>query len=603
MNSSDLIESRPARELTRRGFLRVAGGITSGALALPLLLDACGGTAAPAASTSAGGAPASTGATGSSSAASSGSAAPSTASLYPTYSPLTGGPKPDFPAAGPLYENGYINYPLHPFDAFAGAPAPGKGSTITAYTVNYFPPPTPYAQNGAWKQVNKELNANVQFQIATAADYATRLATIMAGNDLPDIVWFATAPGAASALGASPDLPKFIELTAEDLTPYLSGDNAKNYPMIAALPTNAWKNAGAAFNGKLYLIPRSLYAPGFIFLKNSEAWTKAVGADYVPKSSDDFLRVMKALNDPKAGFYATGSAQGGALGVTYYSSLFGAPNDWRLESDGKLTKNYETPEFKESVGFLQQVWKAGLFHPQTLQYNNGVVARSGFTSGKWAIWLDGFQGAWEDVWRQALHNSSKPFNPLLIPPFAAHAGGKAQFFLGPSQLGAAMFKKASPDRIKEELAVFNWLCAPFGSQQAMLLEYGQAGIDYKVDAKGNPLPTAKGNPDANYVPWKFLAQHHSTLYVPDIPNFAKTLSEAEHILLPIGVTDPIWGLVPGPTASAKGFVITKTFTDGLQDIMVGRRPLSDYDSLLKDWQNNGGNQIRQEYMAQLAKAK
>jgi putative aldouronate transport system substrate-binding protein len=40
--------------------------------------------------------------------------------------------------------------------------------------------------------------------------------------------------------------------------------------------------------------------------------------------------------------------------------------------------------------------------------------------------------------------------------------------------------------------------------------------------------------------------------------------------------------------------LNQAFTDGAGDIVLGRRPLSDYDQLLKDWQTNGGNQIRTE---------
>ncbi|MDE3077361.1 MAG: hypothetical protein KGJ86_18240, partial [Chloroflexota bacterium] len=220
----------------------------------------------------------------------------------------------------------------------------------------------------------------------------------------------------------------------------------------------------------------------------------------------------------------------------------------------------------------------------------------------WAIWLDGFAGAWSDPWRRG-RQQQPPFDVHMIPPFAAHAGGKVGFNLNPGNLGALMLKKASPDRLKEELAVINWLCAPFGSKEMMLLEYGVEGPDYKMDAKGNPVLSDKSNPDANYVPWKFTAQHHSVLYLPDIPDFAKTLSDAEKVLIPIGVSNPTWGLIPGPTLDTKGAVLTQTTNSGIQDVLVGRRPLSDYDQIVNEWRKNGGDQIRKEFTDQLAAKK
>ena len=102
--------------------------------------------------------------------------------------PSTGGPKPDFPAPGPLYQDGFSTYPKNPVKALPATP-PGLGSKVMCYTNNSAPaPPTPFEQNQAWQTVNKELNADVQFTIIAQADYTTKLATVMAGSDLPDVM-------------------------------------------------------------------------------------------------------------------------------------------------------------------------------------------------------------------------------------------------------------------------------------------------------------------------------------------------------------------------------------------------------------------------------
>src|SRR5690242_357117 len=214
------------RSATRRGFIAtVAGGV-----ALPLLA-ACQ-PAAPAAPTVAAG------------------AKPSSGSVYPSFIASSGGPKPDFPAAGPQYQDGFINYPKNPVKALPATP-PGLGSKVLCYSNNSAPaPPTPLDQNQAWQTVNKELNAEVSFTIIAQADYTTKLQTVMAGNDLPDIMLI---PGAGPS-GASQvqNLTQFLQAQAADLTPFLAGDAAKDYPNLAALPTYSWKNSGCARNGKLW---------------------------------------------------------------------------------------------------------------------------------------------------------------------------------------------------------------------------------------------------------------------------------------------------------------------------------------------------------------
>jgi hypothetical protein len=86
-------ETGLANAVSRRGFFRLASGgaVAGSALAL---LSACSGLV-PTAPTS----------------VPSGSTSSSAASAYPNFFPVTSGPKPDFVAIGPQYQNGFINFP------------------------------------------------------------------------------------------------------------------------------------------------------------------------------------------------------------------------------------------------------------------------------------------------------------------------------------------------------------------------------------------------------------------------------------------------------------------------------------------------------------
>jgi putative aldouronate transport system substrate-binding protein len=127
-------------------------------------------------------------------------------------------------------------------------------------------------------------------------------------------------------------------------------------------------------------------------------------------------------------------------------------------------------------------------------------------------------------------------------------------------LGATGLKSAGPDRVKELPRILNYLAAPFGSEEDLLLTSGIKDIDYRLDDRGNPVLTDRGNMDANYVPWKYVVQHPHVIYVPDIPNYAKTLSEAEQFLIPAGVSDPTLGYY-SPTSSSKGPVLNQAVGD------------------------------------------
>ena len=101
--------------------------------------------------------------------------------------------------------------------------------------------------NALWQAVNKELGVNLNISVQPQADYGTvKLPTIIAGNDLPDILYIATN-------AIIPQLPAFLKAKMADLTPYLSGDAIKEYPNLANFPTPAWRQV--VFNNAIYGVP------------------------------------------------------------------------------------------------------------------------------------------------------------------------------------------------------------------------------------------------------------------------------------------------------------------------------------------------------------
>jgi putative aldouronate transport system substrate-binding protein len=103
------------------------------------------------------------------------------------------------------------------------------------------------------------------------------------------------------------------------------------------------------------------------------------------------------------------------------------------------------------------------------------------------------------------------------------------------------------------------------------------------------------------VPWKYTAQHPFVFFSPDLPDYAKVMAETEQMMMPSAVSDPTFGQISA-TSFTKGFTLAKQLNEGLVDIVVGRRQMSEYEQLVKDWQTNGGEQIRKEYSESIAAA-
>jgi putative aldouronate transport system substrate-binding protein len=570
--------------LSRRSFIRFTA---AGAL---LLSAACGQgqTSSSGSGANAGTAPAGAG----------GSAAKS--NPYPTYIPVANGPKPDYHTDDPRYDDGYDNYPANPIKA-VGDP-PGTGGTVNVLNRAYFPPPTPFDQNPTWQEVNRQINAKMAINVVAGPDYQTKFVTTMAGDDLPDIMHI------YNGYALAPNLPAFFKAKCADLTPYLAGDAAKDYPYLAAIPSYSWKNSVSAIDGQLFLIPIQRHLPTFpsfggYFFVNTAIWNKEIGEGYIPKNADDLKRILIQLNRPQEGRFGIGNQSGagvasesGPFGLSTYAAMFGAPNNWKLDASGKLIRNRETPEYKAAVAYLRDLMAAGVFPDDVATLPQ---SRPQHAAGRFVMAVDGYGNSWIDLWRQG-KGFGNSFH--MLKPFPAADGGKPQAFLSHGFISMNVLKKASPDRIKELLRIMNFLAAPFGSQEDLLLSYGLKDQDYSLDANGNPVPSPEGIARASYVPWRYMAQHPWVNYQADLPGFAKAAYDAQQALMPIGVSDPTDGFYSA-TAWSKGQTADVHFQDGVVDIIMGRKQMSEYDDLVKAWQTEAGEQVRKEFTDSMAAAR
>jgi putative aldouronate transport system substrate-binding protein len=240
-----------------------------------------------------------------------------------------------------------------------------------------------------------------------------------------------------------------------------------------------------------------------------------------------------------------------------------------------------------------------VYWPDSIQSAGNV--RDDFAGTKFAISPEGQGNSYVDFWQRG--NKVTPQTHFgMLDLFPAQAGMKPGYFLGTGFVSMNVLKKNSPDKIKEILRIMNWLASPFGSQEDLLLSYGLENQDYTLDDQGNPKPTTDGTARAGYVPWRYIAQHPWAYYQADLQGFAKASYDAEHASIPYGVDDPTNGYY-SPLAYGKGVQADNTFWDGVRDIILSRRPMTDYDGLVTDWRTTAGDQIRKEYTDAMSAAK
>ena len=587
----------PSVGLDRRTFLRIAG---AAGLGLPALLAACGGTAAPpspaspassgAASTLASGVGAASAAVRASTPASAPASAAASAgakTIFPTHLPIPG-PAPDLPASDAGLVPGYLNFPKNLFKSVPTPP--GKGGPVTALTTSHKPPAAPLDQNAAWQELNKQLNAQINITRVLGNDYPAKIATMAAGNDVPDMfLWDSNQLLIDNML-------QFVETAYADLTPYLSGDNIKAYPNLATFRPSSWKTC--VFDDAIYGVPVTRIITNYIWFINQSRWD-AIGAGQ-PKDADDFKRILKELTRPQANQYGM-SPNPPAYGLQFTGkgdvpmlAMWGVPNNWSVDSAGKFTKDIETEAFNAALGYVRDLYSMGVFFPdQTGNSNDNLLA------GRANVLATGWGSYQTFLWDPGL-KLNPPVKVRTLHPFS-HDGGKPTWHQYELNVGITPIKKGSPDRIRELLGILNFLAAPFGSQEDLLLEFGVQGTDFNFDGNGNPILTTKGNADLNLEP-NYIAQRPQVLFDPNDAEFTKTAYADVQSLIPALVQDPSTGLYSATLLNKNGN-LTKNFSDGLADIVTGRSPLTKLTQLIADWRTGGGDAIRTELEKAYAAAK
>ncbi len=487
--------------------------------------------------------------------------------------------KPDFPGTDDGVDPGYASFPK---DLYKSLPEqPMKGGDVTGFVLTNATP-KPFDQNLIWQAVSKALGGNLKLMFIPQPDYAPKWAAMTAGSDLPDMMYNTQVP-------ILPNIPAFARSLCADLTSYLSGDGVKEYPNLANFASASWKVP--IKNGGIAGIPTVQPLTGPIMLVNQGLVDQAnVGP---LKTADDFKRLCKALSNAQNDRWAIGVTNdntSGPYSMWILQGMFRAPNNWRVESGGKLVKDIETEEYKAALGYLRDLVASGYVSPDlktNANLNNDVLSiKVAMRANSWPNYY-GFGG-------QAWVKSNITIR--AIPPLSADANSKPGHLLSFGAFGFSLMKKSSPDRIKELLRVLNYLAAPFGSEEYMLIHYGVPGTHYNLDSRGIPVLTDLGQADTAAFSQGvgYMARPPQVNFSLDEPGLGKVAHDDQGAFIAAGIADPTVGQSP-PTYEAKGAQLEQRIFDRVSDIAAGRSPMSDFDQLVKDWRAQGGESARGEY--------
>ncbi|GAA5039184.1 putative aldouronate transport system substrate-binding protein [Thermocatellispora tengchongensis] len=488
----------------------------------------------------------------------------------PSHLPYAG-VKPDLAPTTNGVDAGYLTYPADP--AAAITQPPGRGGTVTAMTLTYGAVPPAVGQNAYWQELNKRLGATLNLNIVPNADYANKLTTVVAGGDLPDMVFFFAAL-------KPPQFPALLRAKFQDLSEFLGGDAVKEYPFLANIPTPSWRNV--TFNGGIYGIPVPRGIVGTVMFVRDDL-IREKGLQRQPGSFEEFRELCKALTDTKRNRWALG--QPDTL-LPFLEQMSGAPNMWQVEN-GTFTHHYETEQAKQAISDMLTLFKDGVFHPDSIG-SDTVQVKQWLQGGSIAVNRDGF-AAWAS---NAPAGVTDPENYVgaILPP--GRDGGQGVHWAGGGALGLISLRKAGKERIAELLRICDWLAAPFGTAEHRFRKYGVQGVHH--EPSGSDLTLTELGKTEVTVPINYLTDSPQVLYTPGMPALTKTQHAFQQQLVALAVPDPSIGLF-SETLNSKLAQLDKHYTDTLRDIYAGRKPFSAWDEAVREWRSRGGDQIKAEF--------
>lgn len=609
------IEAEGRQRLSRRTILRASLGLAGVAF-----LAACGSSATtpttgstttqPTAST--GGTTAQPTATTASGAAATRTTAPTTGSTaVATRTSGTAGAGASGTATGsPTASGGRIKASMEGVpDAIIGVPSsfpksytgtPSKGGKVSVFTISYQSPPVARDQNKFWQELEKRLGCTWDPIITPQPSYGEKSAALLAGGNLPELYYL--NPGQ----NATPQYKAMDQGAFLDLTPYVTGDALKEYKNLATIPQGTWKNV--SFKGKIFGVPKPLQRNGNIGFYR-EDWAKKVGKG-APKSPDDVRALLQAFakNDPdgngQADTWGLGRYGGGWAGwddARASFNMFGVPFNWRVNPDGTLTNQIETPEFKQGLDFLRQLFADGSFHPDS----GGMTfaqAKTAFVGGKVGLHSEGFGNFITPKATGSTLYSLVQANPQatiagLFPSDTGGGKGVTRNTQGSFGFTAVPSSVKDQNRVKELLRILDYLAAPFGSEEYNFLNYGIEGVDSQKDpATGAFTLTDQGNAERGDL--VYVMAGLPVFYYPTAPGAAESAQKMATEIFKIGIDDPTWPLYSQTNVSKQAELDQFGF-DRVTAIVTGREQMSSLDQAIKDWKSRGGDQIRQEFQASL----
>lgn len=479
-------------------------------------------------------------------------------------------------------------------------------------------------ENNVWSRLIKE-KLNIDLKVVLSADistdaYKNQMNMLLASGDFPDIVRYDNRTFFNQAIEAG-----YIQPIGEVFDKYAS-DAVKQYAVDYA---DAF--AGATVNDELYAFPYmndNFHQAAYLWIRDD--WMENLNAQ-PPKTVDEMVELARrfTFEDPDGngvndtyGFALAGSPVQnnygtllglcGAFGVPGYSNT----GVFYRGDDGKVTFSYIQPGMKEALAVARQMYEEGLIDPEFMA-DNVATMEEDVTTGKIGMMYHMNWGTWHP-YNYSYFKDGVITRPYPIP---TQEGYEPKMGINSNQTGDLFMVSANCEHPEALIKILNLYeqVAISSSDPADFATYW-ANEQYRL------CPIYIGIPTENFAPIIHKALEAGT-------SEGLTGTALEYYNYVVGFEDGsladdtnaygTWGqmYLNGEGGSMKialdyqekGWLVTNLMASNqpeiwkqnsallgdmvdtyFVDIIVGNRPLDDFDEFVQAWLAAGGQQTLDE---------
>lgn len=339
-----------------------------------------------------------------------------------------------------------------------------------------------------WKGLQERTGVKLE---ATIVENDNAMALLIAGGELPDIIWW--RPNKYS--GGVPQMiaDKVLEpMTQEELDKW-APDLAALFASEDEMRRNTTTDAGEIFGFPLAYGDPSLQVSAGLICRAD--WLEKLDME-VPKTPEQFLDMLRAFKNemgaeaPMIGYPGDYKAVFGDNG--YVTSAFGLPTTKFYQEDGVVKYGYAQPEYKEVLKFVKTMYDEGLIPKDYMTTEGSVIKANMYDGVSGCMW--GAVGSGIGTYLKENAETNPEFDLVAIGPLVAKEGDRAMYG---SQTGKTHVFTAfiTPQCKNKELAmkVLNY---GYSEEGNMYFNFGIEGESYEM-INGYPTYTEviTNNPD------------------------------------------------------------------------------------------------------------